>query len=390
MPQPGTAIPNRFDMKFVKFSLRHQILLLPALLLLLYVYGIGYFVAYAAAVVLATPVLLHLTYPTLFRPSITTDLQKPLGLSLVIGASLVAALIQSCPRGRENATIMRVMVLIELLHNGSPAEKEQVASYLRWIKRAGLSDARTAEIIETVTWMLLEFDARFGYHMSTRRRDAIVMQCSCVGMRVGVPSDLLTTDYESFQGRLSSLSDWQGTIQQDELDLRSLRASSLWQKLALFMAEDLLPPHLRGNGECTRSHFSGRNLLRSSVHMFLWLAFPVLSWIPLRTIIGFITVVHDDSRHLVNAILDDVLAMNVGENLPLKPQTVGDREPSYISWLEDEAQDVPLLNAILKSTLKTQAQCSVFNVFSWVSLFFSIFFPNRSTPAKNYAYHRDL
>ncbi|KAH8797397.1 hypothetical protein DL96DRAFT_996197 [Flagelloscypha sp. PMI_526] len=299
----GTLHKPLTDLKHLNFVLRHQILFLPALWILFSVYGVGYIFISTTAIVLTTPIVLHLIYPTLFYQSIIADLQKPMGISLVFCASVVAVLLQPGPRARESAAFLRVMVLIEFLHNGSPTEKEQVTSYLRWIKRAGLSDERTAEMIEIVTWILLGFEERFGYKMSPRRKDALVMQSRCSGLRIGVPVDLLATDYDSLNARFSSLPGLQDIARRDELVLRASSASSFFVKFASLIALDLLPGNLSGSIRTSLSRLFGSKVLLWGFNSFMWLIYPLLAWIPLRTIIGLVTFTHSKSRLAINVCL---------------------------------------------------------------------------------------
>ncbi|KAJ7754225.1 hypothetical protein DFH07DRAFT_959921 [Mycena maculata] len=183
--------------------------------------------------VLGIVALIRLRWPTFNKSNILDDLHIKAGAALSLIGSVTAFLLQnhnpsislamsihSDFHSRALVRMLRTFLYVELALNGTSEEKEQTASWLRWIHRNihgtitpemrktlglpdgidhyGYIDDLKAYVVETLTWSTIAFQDRFGRRLSSRARDTIVLEYACTGMRLGVPSSLLSTNYDDF------------------------------------------------------------------------------------------------------------------------------------------------------------------------------------------------
>ncbi|KAJ6582921.1 hypothetical protein DFH09DRAFT_278529 [Mycena vulgaris] len=127
---------------------------LPSLLLLVLVSPLGLSIlAYPACLALlviyfGVPPLVRLRWPTFMKESILDDLRINAGASLSLFASITALLLQSHNTSislavkvhsefysRPLVRLLRTYLYVEMALNGTSEEKEQTASWLRWMHR---------------------------------------------------------------------------------------------------------------------------------------------------------------------------------------------------------------------------------------------------------------
>ncbi|KAJ7640491.1 Decaprenyl diphosphate synthase-like protein [Mycena polygramma] len=338
------------------------------------------------------------------KVNILDDLRINAGASLSLFASITALLLQSHNTSislavkvhsefysRPLVRLLRTYLYVEMALNGSSEEKEQTASWLRWMHRHihgsineetrkelgipedvdeyGYIDELKAYIMQTLTWATISFQERFGKQLSPRAKDTIVLEYTCAGLRLGVPQSMLTMNYDyflvSFNHRLDRLDsgyELTGTVVQN-VEASVISAKKHWitgllVRAALMVGHSLLPERVRCKYELNILKSRIARAIQWSLCASLWLVYPFLLLIPLRGMICLLLVLEPQLRPILRSSLQAIHCMDILHDKPVLPKSKGPETasglPHYVSWLASGKQRPSFLQTVLVRTLQAQ------------------------------------
>lgn len=145
--------------------------------------------------------------------------------------------------------------------------------------------------------------------LSKRAKDTIVLEYTCAGLRLGVPPEMLTKDYDSFitsfHGRLDRLSaeekykltrDVVTNVENSVMGAKKRWITALLVKMALMVGHDLLPERVKIKYQLRILDKRWKRCIQKSIITVLWLIYPLLLWIPLRGMICLLLVLESNLR----------------------------------------------------------------------------------------------
>ncbi|KAJ7240804.1 Decaprenyl diphosphate synthase-like protein [Mycena rebaudengoi] len=403
---------------------------IPSLLLITLISPLGFFVAsYTTCLALfvtywGLPLLIRLQWPIFGSPNILDDLRFNAGASLSLVASMTAFILQNHNKrislamkihsdlySRPLVRILRTFLYVELALYGSSEEKEQIASWLRWmhqhvqgpinaelrkelglpddIDHYGYIDELKAYVMETLTWATIEFQNRFGRRLSSRGRDAVVLEYTCVGMRLGVPRSLLTSTYDdfliSFGRRLDQLDSGceitnivVRNIEASVIEAKKSWLTSIMIRCALMVGFTLLPERVQSKYKLAILRSQSACRVQRVLCAVLWAIYPFLMWIPLRGMICLLLVLEPQLRPALRTSLQTIHRMDLLHDRPsvvptTTPVTASVR-PSYLAWLSAGRFRPSVLQMILVRTLEAQLQSTSWTngIRTWAAYPYSI------------------
>ncbi|KAJ7834709.1 putative undecaprenyl diphosphate synthase-domain-containing protein [Mycena olivaceomarginata] len=414
-PPPTTSSSARFDLAKTQRDVRDCIPLL-LLLAMLSLMSVSFFTYAICLTVIGiywgAPPLVRLRWPTFMRTDFLDGLRVNAGASMSLVAATTALLLQSHNPSislaikahsefysRPLVRLLRTYLCVELLLNGSSKEKEQTASWLRWIHRHiegsisaemrkelgipeeiekyGYMNELKAYIMQTLTWAVISFQDRFGQRLSGQAKDTIVLEYTCAGMRLGVPQSMLTATYDdflvSFNRRLDRLDagyELSGTIMHNiEASIISSKkhwVTGLLVRTAFMIGHSLLPDRVKCKYQLNTLKSRKARITQRALCASLWLIYPFLVLIPLRGLMCLLLVLEPQLRPTFRSSLQMVHSMDVIQDKPVisKPngtQTVS-APPNYLAWLASGRQRPAMMQLILVRTLEQQLQSD-----SWIN-----------------------
>ncbi|KDR79578.1 hypothetical protein GALMADRAFT_1245135 [Galerina marginata CBS 339.88] len=402
-----------FNLEPTSFDIRESFRLL-GLLILLGPLAFDYLSFQACTIILvasyALPPLIRLRYPRFMEVNILDDLRINAGASLSLFASITALLLQSHNTSisiavkfhsefysRPLTRLLRTYLYVEMALNGTSEEKEQTASWLRWMHRHihgaitdemreeleipadvetyGYIDELKAYIMYTLTWATIAFQTRFGRPLSKRAKDTIVLEYTCAGLRIGVPEDLLSKDYDSFlvsfNRRLDILDAGYSLTRSivENVEASVLSAKKNWitrilVRVALMIGHDLLPDRVREKYQLKILSTWWQRVIQKVLIAVLWVVYPMLMWLPLRGMICLLLVLEPPLRPLFMSSLQAIHSMDILADKPVYSKSNSQTEksseevayelPSYLLWLESGKDGRPYLQAALVRILAAQ------------------------------------
>ncbi|KAJ7086460.1 hypothetical protein B0H15DRAFT_350759 [Mycena belliarum] len=291
------------------------------------------------------PPLIRLKWPTFMKMNVLDDLRINAGASLSLFASITALLLQSHNTSislavkvhsefysRPLVRLLRTYLYVEMALNGTSEEKEQTASWLRWMHRHihgsineetrkelgipddvdnyGYIDELKAYIMQTLTWATIAFQDRFGRRLSARAKDTIVLEYTCAGLRLGVPQSMLTTNYDDFLisfnhrlDRLDSGYELTGTVVHN-VEASVLAAKKHWitgllVRAALMVGFSLLPERVKSKYQLKILDSRAARAVQWTLCAVLWLIYPFLMLIPLRGMMCLLLVLEPPLRPIL-------------------------------------------------------------------------------------------
>ncbi|KAJ7471916.1 Decaprenyl diphosphate synthase-like protein [Mycena latifolia] len=391
---------------------------LPPLLLMALVSPLGLSVlAYptclaALGIYWGLPPLVRLRWPTFMKANILDDLRINAGVSMSLFASSTALLLQfhnpsiglavmvhSEFYSRPLVRLLRTYLYLEMALNGTSEEKEQTASWLRWmhrhvhgsineetrkelgmpddVDRYGYIDELKAYIIQTLAWATIAFQERFGRRLSTRAKDTVVLEYTCAGLRLGIPQSMLATTYDDFLiafnhrvDRLDSGSEFTRTVVHD-IEASILSGNKHWitdllVRAALMVGYSLLPERVKSKYQLEILESRAARAVQWTLCAGLWLIYPCLMLIPLRGVICLLLVLEPELRPILRSSLQAIHCMDILQDKPILANSKGTDSaaglPYYVSWLVSGKQRPSLLQMVLIRTLEAQLQSG-----SWTS-----------------------
>jgi hypothetical protein len=142
-----------------------------------------------------------------------------------------------------------------------------------------------------------------------RAKDTILLEYTCAGLRLGIPPELLTKDFESFlvsfHGRLDRLAaeekyqltqDVVANVEKSVLGAKKRYITSVLVRAALMIGHDLLPERVKCKYKLRMLNTKWKRLIQKSLIAALWMVYPLLLWIPLRGMICLLLVLESNLR----------------------------------------------------------------------------------------------
>ncbi|KAF8147785.1 hypothetical protein K438DRAFT_1867311 [Mycena galopus ATCC 62051] len=347
------------------------------------------------AIYWGVPPLVHLRWPTFLATDTLDDLRINAGASLSLFASFTTFVLQSHNTSislavevhsefysRPLVRLLRTYLYLEMALNGSSEEKEQTASWLRWMHRHihgsineetrqklgipddvdhyGYIDELKAYIMQTLTWATISFQERFG------KADTIVLEYTCAGLRLGVPQSMLTKTYDdfiiSFNHRLDRLDagyELTGTVVHN-VEASAISAKKHWitdilVRAALMIGYSLLPERVKSKYQLNILKSRTARAIQRVLCASLWFVYPFLMLIPLRGTICLLLVLEPQLRPILRSSLQAIHCMDILHDKPVIPKSKGPETlPFYLSWLASGKQRPSLLQMVLVKTLEAQ------------------------------------
>eukprot|EP01119_Soliformovum_irregulare_P021914 TRINITY_DN7383_c0_g1_i1.p1 TRINITY_DN7383_c0_g1~~TRINITY_DN7383_c0_g1_i1.p1 ORF type:complete len:720 (-),score=160.27 TRINITY_DN7383_c0_g1_i1:182-2341(-) len=155
-------------------------------------------------------------------------------------------------------------------------------------------------VLQTITWTVLQFEDLFGMESNDRTREAIVLELTCLGKRIGIPSHLLPHSYEEFQRRFeSSLKSRTSTdtsnhvIEKFVALVSSFVGSTMAIRifsLAFVVAWPMLPKEITSTYPNPTLNSRFAFVIQRIVLWTLWALYPILPHLPLRGLMLLILV----------------------------------------------------------------------------------------------------
>jgi len=147
--------------------------------------------------------------------------------------------------------------------------------------------------------------------LSKRTKDAIVLEYACLGLRIGIPEELLSKDYESFLISLDkhldvvdlghSLDFTRSIVQSIEIPI--LTGEMKWitrivARAALMIGFDLLPQRVRDRDQYQLKVLTTplQRTIQKILIAMLWFFYPALMWLPLRGVICLMLILEPRLR----------------------------------------------------------------------------------------------
>ncbi|KAJ6589001.1 Decaprenyl diphosphate synthase-like protein [Mycena capillaripes] len=370
------------------------------------------------------PPLVRLRWPTFMKANILDDLRINAGASLSLFASITALLLQSHNTSislavkvhsefysRPLVRLLRTYLYVEMALNGSSEEKEQTASWLRWMHRHihgsineetrkelgmpedvdhyGYIDELKAYIMQTLTWATISFQERFGKRLSTRAKDTIVLEYTCAGLRLGVPQSMLTMTYDDFivsfnhrLDRLDSGYELTGTVVHN-VEASVISAKKHWitgvlVRIALMVGHSLLPERVKSKYQLNILNSRTARAVQWMLCAFLWLVYPFLMLIPLRGMMCLLLVLEPQLRPILRSSLQAIHCMDILHDKSVLQKSKGPETasglPYYVSWLASGKQRPSLLQMVLVQTLEAQLRSDswINGIRAWLTYPFTI------------------
>ncbi|PPQ78863.1 hypothetical protein CVT25_002431 [Psilocybe cyanescens] len=358
----------------------------------------------------AGPAIIRTRYPRFMEVNILDDLRIEAGATLSLFASITALLLQAHNTSisiavkfhsefysRPLTRLLRTYLYVEMALNGTSEEKEQTASWLRWMHRHihgsitdemreelgipedvetyGYIDELKAYIMYTLTWATISFQTRFGRPLSKRAKDTIVLEYACAGMRIGVPQDLLSKDYDSFliafDQRLDILDAGYSltrviveNVEGSVLSAKKNIITAILVRIALMIGYDLLPTRVREKYQLKILSTWWQRAIQKILIAVLWVIYPMLMWVPLRGMICLLLVLEPQLRSIFMSSLQAIHSMDILSDKPVyskgdtsapkSEEAIAYELPSYLLWLESGKDGRPFLQAVLVRILATQ------------------------------------
>ncbi|PPQ81724.1 hypothetical protein CVT25_013448 [Psilocybe cyanescens] len=350
------------------------------------------------------PSIIRLRYPHFMEDNIIDDLRIQAGATLSLFASTTALLLETHHTSisiavqshtefysRPLIRLLRTYLFVEMVFNGTSEEKEQTASWLRWIhrhihghitddmhKELGVpSDVKTygyiddlkAWVMYTLTYATIAFQMRYGRQLSKRAKDTIVLENTCAALRLGVPEELLARDYDSFvtmfNRQLDSMDSGYSITRKivEEVEESALTANMGWITRTLFalglmIGYDLLPERVRDQYQLKILSKWWQRAIQRIVIATLWFVYPALMWLPLRGVICLLLVLEPQTRPVFMSSLQAIHSMDIMSDMPMYSDKASseniDRLAPYLQWLDAGKDGRPYLQVILVRILETQ------------------------------------
>jgi len=161
-------------------------------------------------------------------------------------------------------------------------------------------DETRAWVIQTLTWTVLQFEELFGSEVNDRTREAIVLELTCLGKRIGIPSHLLSHSHEEFLRRFETSmdartsTDTSRSVVEKFLALVSNFTGSTMAIrifcLASIVAWPMLPKRITRDYPNPTLESRWAFFLQKAVLWILWGIYPILPHLPLRGLMLLILV----------------------------------------------------------------------------------------------------
>ncbi|KAK7051901.1 alkyl transferase [Favolaschia claudopus] len=299
--------------------------------------------------------------------------------------------------------LLQIYTYAEMGMNGSSAEREKiVASALEWTngsnveeklglpldaEHSGDINELQAYTMQTMAWSAIALQEKYGRRLSPRGRDAILMEYTCAGMRLGVAGSMLPSTYDefliSFNKRLDNLDGLANSFVElvETATTTSERKNSFFRMftyIQLMIGHSLLPERAKSRIPLNIILKSrSARIIQLILCAVLRLVYPWIVSLPLRGVICLMLVLHPELRPIFQTIhsidiLSDKPTISSSSNLPELSSSSG-QATSYVQWLAHGVrnQRPPLLQILLVKTLASQLQSdSRFDV--WLSYPFEI------------------
>ena len=173
-----------------------------------------------------------------------------------------------------------------------------------------ISDAFWTTVCTIYSWTLVLTHDIF-HSLSKRAKDAIVLDYTCLGLRIGIPEQLLSKDYESFLVLLDKHLDvldlghspdlTRSIVQSIEIPI--LTGKMKWitrivARAALMIGFDLLPQRVRDRDQYQLRVLSTpcQRAIQKIMIAVLWFFYPALMWLPLRGMICLMLILEPGLR----------------------------------------------------------------------------------------------
>lgn len=166
---------------------------------------------------------------------------------------------------------------------------------------------------EAVGYFLLSAEDHRVWHifssLSKRAKDTIVLEYACAGMRIGVPQDLLSKDYDSFliafDQRLDILDAGYSltrviveNVEGSVLSAKKNIITAILVRIALMIGYDLLPTRVREKYQLKILSTWWQRAIQKILIAVLWVIYPMLMWVPLRGMICLLLVLEPQLRSI--------------------------------------------------------------------------------------------
>ena len=136
-----------------------------------------------------------------------------------------------------------------------------------------------------------------------------MLEYTCAGLRIGVPEELLTKDYDSFlvsfDRRLDILDAGYSItrVVVENVETSVLSAKKNWitgilVRVALMIGFDLLPQRVREKYQLKILSTWWQRAIQKVLIAILWFIYPMLMWLPLRGMICLLLVLEPQLRPL--------------------------------------------------------------------------------------------
>ena len=221
-----------------------------------------------------------------------------------------------------------------------------------------------------------------------------MLEYTCAGLRIGVPEELLTKDYDSFlvsfDRRLDILDAGYSItrVVVENVETSVLSAKKNWitgilVRVALMIGFDLLPQRVREKYQLKILSTWWQRAIQKVLIAILWFIYPMLMWLPLRGMICLLLVLEPQLRPLFmvryyfnfkyyavadvytqKSSLQAIHSMDILSDKPVyskaNSQTEKSKEevayelPSYLLWLESGKDGRPFIQAVLVRILEAQ------------------------------------
>lgn len=143
--------------------------------------------------------------------------------------------------------------------------------------------------------------------LSKRAKDTIVLEYACAGLRIGVPQELLSKDYDSFlvdfNKRLDILDAGYSltrviveNVEGSVLSAKKNPITALLVRVALMIGYDLLPIRVREKYQLKILSTWWQRAIQRILIAILWVIYPMLMWLPLRGMICLLLVLEPQLR----------------------------------------------------------------------------------------------
>jgi hypothetical protein len=143
--------------------------------------------------------------------------------------------------------------------------------------------------------------------LSQRAKDAITLEYTCAALRLGVPQDMLSKDYESFLVSFNKRLDQMDSgyklkrnvvenIERSALELKKSWITAAILRASLMIGHSLLPDHLKAKYPLKILSTRSGRVIQRVLCALLWVLYPSLMWLPLRGMICLLLVLEPQLR----------------------------------------------------------------------------------------------